>query len=396
MSEHKNIMMNSIGAVITGGDFQALGVLRTLARKDIPVILVDNEHCISRYSRFRKKLFKSPPPSEEESYVDFLINLAKKEKIHGWVVFPNSDEAVYILAKYKDVLEEYYRIPTPSWEVIEKIYVKKNTYQLAEEHKIPVPKTYYPKNLHELKKLDLQFPIVIKPSIRDHFYSKVKTKAYRVNNWDELIEKYQMVSSVIDLSEILVQDFIPGGPSNLYSFCPFFKEGKVVTGIMARRARQHPMDFGHASTFAELVKIPEIQQIAEKFLSLIDYHGICEVEFIQDPRDGKYKLIEVNPRVWGWHTLAIAAGVDLPYLLFQDLIGQAISVQSPSNNLRWVRLATDLPTVFLEIIKGRMKISDYLASMKGKKEFAVFALDDPVPFFVEMAMLPYMWMKRGF
>ena len=89
---------------------------------------------------------------------------------------------------------------------------------------------------------------------------------------------------------------------------------KIVTGIMARRARQHPMDFGHASTFAELVKIPEIQQIAEKFLSLIDYYGICEVEFIQDPRDGKYKLIEVNPRVWGWHTLAIAAGVDLPYL----------------------------------------------------------------------------------
>ena len=78
---------------------------------------------------------------------------------------------------------------------------------------------------------------------------------------------------------------------------------------MARRARQHPMDFGHASTFAELVDIPEIRNIAERFLGLIDYYGLAEVEFMQDPRDGNYKLIEVNPRVWGWHTIAIASGV---------------------------------------------------------------------------------------
>lgn len=389
-------MPDKIGAVITGGDFQGLGVLRTLARKEIPVIVLDNDHCISRYSRFNKRFIKSPHPSEAESYLNFLIDLAKKENIYGWVIFPNSDEAVYVLSRYKDILEEFYRIPTPHWEVIQNVYIKEKTYQFAEKHGISIPKTFYPKNLSELIELALQFPAVLKPSIRPHFYNKVKAKAFRVNNRQELIKTYQWMCSIIDPSEVLVQDFIPGAPSHLYSFCPFFKKGKVITAIMARRARQHPMDFGHASTFVELVDIPALQGISEKFLRLIDFYGIAEVEYIQDSRNGEYKLIEVNPRVWGWHTLAIGAGVDFPHLLYQDSIGKQMEVSPPSNHLKWVRFSTDLPTVFLEIVRGNMKIGDYIASMKGKKEFAVFAFDDPVPFVAEILMISYLWAKRGF
>ena len=134
-------MTNKPGAVITGGDFQGLGVLRTLAEKDIPIILLDSDHCISKYSRFKKKFIKSPHPSETETYLNFLIDLAKREKIQGWVIFPNSDEAVYVLSKYKDVLEEFYRIPTPNWEVIHNVYIKEMTYQVAEKYGIQIPKT---------------------------------------------------------------------------------------------------------------------------------------------------------------------------------------------------------------------------------------------------------------
>lgn len=389
-------MTNKPGAVITGGDFQGLGVLRSLAKKNIPVILLDSDHCISRYSRFKKKFVKSPHPSDTESYLNFLVNLAEREKIHGWVIFPNSDEAVYVLSKYKEVLGEYYRVPTPSWDVIQNVYIKEKTYKVAQKQGIPIPRTYYPKKLSELLELDLDFPVVIKPSIRDHFYNKIKIKAFKIHNKHELIKTYNWVCSIIDPSEVLVQDFIPGGPINLYSFCPFFKDGKVMVSITGRRARQHPMDFGHASTFVELVNVPEMQTIAEEFLRLIDFYGIAEVEFMMDPRDGKYKLIEVNPRVWGWHTLAIAAGVDFPYLLYQDMIGEQLEIGLPSNHVKWVRLTTDLPTVFLEIAKGNMKISDYVASMRGKKTDAVLSLKDPLPFIAEIALIPYLWVKRGF
>ena len=389
-------MSQKIGAVITGGDFQALGAIRSLARKNIPIVVLDSELCISKYSRHVKNIFKAPRLSDGDGYVNFLIELAGKEGTNGWVIFPNSDEAVYVLSKNKVVLKNYYRVSTPSWKVIKNVYIKKNTYQLAEKNGIPIPKTYYPGSLEELTELDLKFPLVVKPSIRDHFYNKIKRKAFRINNREELSKIYHLVSSVIDPSEVLVQEFITGGPNRLFSFCPFFKDGKVLASIMARRSRQHPMVFGHASTFAELVNIPEMKEISEKFLGLIGYYGIGEIEFMQDPRDGKYKLIELNPRIWGWHTLAIAAGVDLPYLLYQDMIGKRLEMRTSLKELKWVRLTTDIPTVFSEIIKRNMKISDYIGSMKGKKEFAVFCLDDPLPFFAEIAMMPYLLIKRGF
>jgi D-aspartate ligase len=391
-------MQRKVGAIITGGDFQALGVLRTLARKDIPIIMLDSDLCIGKYSRFKKKFFRSPRPSDNQSYVDFLIELAKKENIHKerWVIYPNSDEIVYVLSKYRNILEEFYRVPTLAWEVVQHLYIKKNTYQLAGKNGIPIPTTYYPSNLQELVELNLNYPVIIKPSIRDNFYSKVKIKAFRINNKEELIKTYKYVCSIIEPSEVLVQELIPGGPKHLYSCCPFFKNGEVLTSVTARRSRQHPMDFGHASTFVELVDIPELQKIAKKFLGLINYYGFAEVEFMQDPRDGNYKLIEVNPRVWGWHTIAIASGVDLPYFLYQDMIGEEMDIRLPNNNVKWVRLITDVPTVLSEIVKGRLKIGDYLKSMKGKKEFAVFSLNDPLPFLIEVALLPYLWIKRGF
>ncbi len=78
------------------------------------------------------------------------------------------------------------------------------------------------------------------------------------------------------------------------------------------------------------------------------------------------------------------------------MIGEEIQVGTPIHHCKWIRLITDTPTVFLEVAKGRMKISDYLASMKGRKEFAVFDPGDPIPFFVELLMIPYLWAKRGF
>ena len=389
-------MHKKIGAVLTGGDFQGLGVLRSLARKEVPILLLDSQYCIGRYSRYKKRFVKSPHPSETEAYLDFLIALSKKENIQGWIIFPNSDEAVFVLSKYKSVLEKFFRIPTPSWDVIKYLYVKENTYKIAQKHDIPIPKTYYPKNIEELMELDLQFPLVIKPSIRDRFYNKIKIKAFRVNNKKELVQTYRKVCSIISPSEVLIQEFIPGGPHHLYSCCPFFKNGHILVSITARRSRQHPMDFGHATTFAEIAHVAPIQRIAEKFLRLVDYYGVAEVEFMHDPKSKEYKLLEVNPRFWGWHTLAIAAGVDFPYIVYQDVIGEKVDYQFPLDSMKWVRLVTDFPTVVLQIIKRKMKIRDYFYSMKGKKEFAVFTPNDLLPFFAEIAMIPYLWMKRGF
>ncbi|MBE9502271.1 MAG: ATP-grasp domain-containing protein [Chloroflexi bacterium] len=385
-----------VGAVIIGGHFQGLGIVRSLAKHNIPIYLLDQELCIGRFSRYPKKFVRCPSVRQEVPFLNFLTDLAKKENIEGWIIYPNDDETVYFLAKYKEQLQEYYRIPTPPLDVVKFTHEKKLTYQLAEESGIAIPKTFYPGNLEALEQLDLEFPVIIKPSIKEPFYSKTRKKAIRIDDKEELVQEFERALSIIDGSQIMIQELIPGGPSYLFSVGSLYKDGEFLGKVVARRTRQHPMDFGHATTYAETMDIPELEEIAAKILGLIGFYGLSEVEFMLDPRDGRYKLIEINARPWGWHTLAIGAGVDLPYLLYQDMLGEEGLQNGFVKNTKWIRLTTDIPTVIAEIFRGRLKVTDYVNSLRGKKQFAVLSLRDPLPFIAELLMLPYMWKKRGF
>ena len=117
---------------------------------------------------------------------------------------------------------------------------------------------------------------------------------------------------------------------------------------------------------------------------------------MHDSKDGKYKLIEINARPWGWHTIAIAAGVDLPYLSYLDILGEEVRQNGFTEGIKWMHMVTDIPTAAIELLKGRMKLAEYFDTFKGKKQFAVWSRDDPMPFIAELVLLPYLWLKRGF
>jgi D-aspartate ligase len=70
--------------------------------------------------------------------------------------------------------------------------------------------------------------------------------------------------------------------------------------LTARRSRQHPREFGRAASYVETVELPEIEELPERFLKAIHYHILVEIEYKRDPRDGKYKLLVVNARAWGF------------------------------------------------------------------------------------------------
>ncbi len=103
----------------------------------------------------------------------------------------------------------------------------------------------------------------------------------------------------------------------------------------------------------------------------------------------------MNARTWLWVSLAIRAGVDFPYMLYRDMVCDEIApVKSFKECVRWLHIYTDIGISSKEIIRGNIMIKDYLKSLKGEKEFAVFSADDMVPFMAETLMLPYLWIKR--
>ena len=116
-----------------------------------------------------------------------------------------------------------------------------------------------------------------------------------------------------------------------------------------------------------------------------------------DTKDRQFEFLEVNARIWGWHTIAIQAGLDLPYLAYSTMLGHAVSVEEVRDDAKWIRLVTDIPTAIPEITAGRLTIHQYLASLSGNLGFAVLSLSDPLPFIADAVLAPYNYIRgRGF
>ncbi|OEU79299.1 MAG: hypothetical protein BA873_14700 [Desulfobulbaceae bacterium C00003063] len=383
------------GVLVILGSFQSIGILRSLASHRVPTYLIDWDLCVGRFSRCTNRFSTCPPVIAEKRFLEFLRDLAVKQNIRGWLIYPNDDRTVRFLARHKKELEEFYQVAVPAWEIAQVAYDKRLTHRLAEQIGIPIPRTFYPGDVDELEYLNIEFPAIIKPAIRDNFYDKARKKAVRVDDQAQLVQEYLKVATIIDASEIMVQELIPGKADNLYSFGSLYRDGQVLGKVVAHRTRQHPAEFGRVTTYAETVHVPELEDMATRFLDAMRYQGISEIEFMRDPRDGKYKLIEINARFWAWHSLAVAAGVDLPYLLYLDMLGNSVQVNDFQNGVKWFRLMADVPASAALVARRKMSIGTYLRSWRGKKTFSVLSLKDPLPFLAEILMVPYILKIRG-
>lgn len=386
-----------VGAVVIGGDYQGLGIVRSLGRKGIPVCVVDDELSISRYSRYSTKFVKLENLHDERVVVDSLLELGKRLGLEGWVLYPTREELVAAISRHRSALKEVFRVPTPNWESVKWAWDKRNTYRLAGELGIPLPVTHYPQNVGQLSELDaITPPFAIKPAIKEHFFYATKAKAWRANTHSELRTLFQKASELAGPGEIMVQELIPGGGSQQFSYCAFFRDGKAVGKMTACRRRQHPLEFGRASTYVETVDLPILEELSERFLRAIDYYGLVEVEFKLDPRDSQYKLLDVNARTWGYHCLGARAGVDFSHMLYTDQVGLPVTVSKSPPGLSWVRTTTDLPAAVVAVLSGDTDWKSYLRSIRNCTVEAVFSPSDPLPGLAEVALIPYLAIKRGF
>ena len=146
----------------------------------------------------------------------------------------------------------------------------------------------------------------------------------------------------------------------------------------------------------ETVDVPILEEFSERFLRAIDYYGLVELEYKLDPRDSQYKLLDVNARTWGYHSLGAQAGVDFSYMLYADQIGLPVPVSAGRAGVAWVRTTTDIPAALSAIFSGDTDLKSYLQSLRNCDVEAVFSPRDPLPGIAEVVLIPYLAIKRGF
>jgi D-aspartate ligase len=367
------------GVVVLGSDFKALGVVRSLGRRGIPSVVIDQVPRSAWFSRYVTRRLKWPGPMEGEEFLAFLLQIAKEYHVEHWVLFALQDEVVELVARHHEALSQVYQLVPPPWDVVQWANDKRLTYRMAEEQGVPYPKTWYPANAAELERLPITFPVIIKPAISVHLQYAVRLKALPASTMAELLEHYRQATSIISPDEVMIQEIIPGTGETQFSVAAFCQDGEALLKMTARRTRQYPIDYGLGSSFVEALEVPEIIAPAEKLLRFMRISGMVEVEFKLDRRDNQYKLLDINIRPWGWHTLCEACGLDFSYIQYCAVLGQAPERSTPRYGAHWVRFITDLPAGRQEIRAGLTTRRAYLRSLLGKTVFSVFAWRDPLP-----------------
>jgi len=369
--------------VLEGAKSAALAIVRSLGKKGIDVTVGERrKFCTAGISKYCKSRIRYPAPAVDRD--SFLRNILKEVKSGKYdVVYPVAGETTLPISEHKSEFLLYTKIPIPDYKIIEKADDKSQTLQIAMESGIPYPKTYFPQDLQEIDRIakEAEFPVVIKPRrklmwIKGHL---IRTKVTRENYAFSPLElkiKHKKISQKSSLP--LIQEYIPG---DSYGFFALLNHSEPRAIFAHRRLREYPIT-GGASTLRESVYNEEIKELGLRLLKAMNWHGVAMVEFKLDNRDNKFKLIEVNGRWWGSLPLAIASGVDFPYLLHKMVtegdvepvteyrIGVKCRLLVP-NDLLWLmsslRYSNKKMEAILEFFKFRNMYYD------------VISKDDPLP-----------------
>jgi D-aspartate ligase len=381
--------------VVLGSDFKALGVVRSLGRRGIPCVVIDDLPRSAWYSRYVKKRFRWSGAMWGPAFVQFLLELAADCGFRDWVLLPLQDEVVELVARSHESLSGSYRLVTQDWERLRWAHDKRLVRQVAGELGIPYPRTWIPSGLDDLAQMEIRYPAIIKPAISIRLQYAIGRKVLPVRSQRELLEQYRFAAGIIDPEVLMVQETIPGDGGHQYSVGAFCKDGQMVSALTARRTRQYPLDYGLASTFVEAIEFPELLEPARRLVARLGLSGLVEVEFKRDARDGTDKLLDINLRPWGWHTLCIACGLDFPYMQYADAIGERVEPVMPRYGRRWRRLVTDVPAAWQEIREGITTPARYLRSLRGPTVASVMDLADPLPAVADLAVTLRRAVRRG-
>lgn len=303
-----------------------LSAIRSLGRAGIPVIAVDDRpSAIGFHSRYARREVAPARFGDHERFARWLTDLGDRIGRPA-PIFPMHDEDVNTIARFADLVGGRFLCPFPGWDVLEPLQDKRHQLDAADAAGVPAPRT------RREPTDELGYPVLVKPFHSPEFRRRFGVQAFRCGSRAELDEAWERAAGF----EPLVQEWIPGGDDTLWSLgCYLAADGRALGLFCGRKLRQTPPGVG-VCRVGEAVWSDEVVEQGLALLRQLGYHGVAQVEFKRDARDGAFKLIEVNPRLWQWHGLATACSVDLTLIAYRDLLGERVEpVDSRGCGRRW-------------------------------------------------------------
>jgi predicted ATP-grasp superfamily ATP-dependent carboligase len=369
----------------------SMGMIRSLALEKIPSISITKDQL--GLSLFSNQTFglKCPDYSNNPKLLaDFLLDLRKHLKQPG-IIMPTDDGTLETLISIDEQIKDQYKKTYPKAEVLDFILDKYNQYSSAKAAGVPVPHTIAPENISDLENWPRElFPCVVKGRRGKKFYNLVGFQALLIDQPEALYELF----SNLDPKLAIIQEFIPGEDNQIFAYRFYFsEEGRLLAKFITQKLIQTPRTFGVMRRGISNSNA-NIGDQSLRWLSEIGYTGLGQVEYKLDPRDGKYKMIELNARSWLSIFLATLSGVNFAAIMYYSSIGKELNpVTEQVDGVEWVSHVEEFLTVTGEILKRQFNLREWIKNRPKGKD-VIFGWKDPLPGLIAPIFAIHSFLKK--
>ena len=366
----------SIPALVFGVGVTLTGVLRTLGQAGVQVYAVCDRADIATHSRW----YQTPPGADTSRLKP--ANLAaylETCRLPRAVLIPCSDDWARAVASIPQSLQNRFFVSGPSLEIVDTMVDKWKFSKLLDEAGVVHPKTRLIERVDQMQ----QWPdetfhgAFLKPLSSAEFARRHGVKGFTVDSRAEAIA----LLGLLDLP-VMLQEYIPGPPS-----CHYFVEGfrdytGTIRGMLARqRLRMFPLDLGNSSLMISVALDEVAPAVAEitRLLERLSYRGVFSAEFKKDPRDGQFKILEVNARPWWYVEFAARCGIDVCVMDYRDALGLPIeTVPEYQVGRRCMMFAIDMLAFHAQRGHEGITLGSWMESLRSADD-ALFSARDPLP-----------------
>jgi len=360
---------------ITDGHWRkTLAATRALGRYGVKVTIGETTRlATAALSKYCRRCVVYPSPFlQPQAFIARIYDLLSRQPFE--MLLAMEDRTLDLVTRHRNRLSRLTYLPVVDNTQLCHAQRKDKILKLATRLGLPVPRTWYIDSLSTIDEIKqrLPYPVVIKPRIGGGAVGVAYPR-----NADELVHQYHAVHRRFAFP--LIQEKIPRDGAGYGASFLMDENSRVMAAFVHKRLREYPVT-GGASTLRESVRHDTLRDMGATLLRALGWFGVAMVDFKIDPRDGTPKLMEINPRFWGSLALAIAAGVNFPYLLLKMARGESfkpVDRYTIGKKCRWL-----LPGDLLHFIHNprRARLQPPFFSFWNKNTvYDIVSLNDPLP-----------------
>lgn len=378
------------GLIVKFGDYPlhhgGVGAIRSLGRLGVPMCAItEDRYTPAASSRYLKRAFVWPTSGAEEPeyLVEGLLRIGRRIG-RPTVLVPTDEEAAVLIAEHQDALGTRFLFPRLEPGLPRRLASKQGLHELCVEHGIPSPTSAFPQSYDDIAAFAEKacFPVVAKN--REAF---VRRKQPAVNGTTRIATREGLLTLARDWGEqpgVILQEYLPREQAEDWIVHAYFGADStplaMFTGV---KVRSWPPHAGMTAN-AYVVDNPELADLAARFVKQIGFSGIVDLDLRFDRRDGRYKLLDFNPRVGAQFRLfENESAVDVVRAMHLDLTGRTVPEGEQRAGHRYVVENIDLPALLAYRRSGYT--TPHAPARASGTELAWLAGDDPLPFLTMLA-----------